>query len=266
MLNVQLYEHGVVTVADALANQGVSAGTVGAPHGPLHAGHSTRTTPRDGWAIHRGSQILFVADVRSILMVLWHFKGTAFAFIVVGPATNTSLLMLIASLAGQQTQHTGGQQQQQHRGDSGNRSIFSNITRVPKVVAVIATFGLSLSYVVACSTRAAPQETLHVGCSTRAAPCGPLHAGLLHAGRSTGVAPQDTLHTSRSTEGRSTEGRSTEGAPRVPHHEGRSRSTRGSRFFYKNTDVRSILMVLWRISKVPDPHGVAARRAVEHSN
>jgi len=96
---VQLCEHGVVTVAAALAKQGVSA-------------------------------------------------GTAFAFIVVGPATNTSLLMLIASLAGQQTQHKGGQQQQQHRGDSGNRSIFSNITLVPKVVAVIVTFGLCLSYAV----------------------------------------------------------------------------------------------------------------------
>lgn len=81
---VQLCEHGVVTVAAALAKQGVSA-------------------------------------------------GTAFAFIVVGPATNSALLMLIAALAKKQ---------------AGSARTTGTFGVVSKVVAVMVAFGLALSYFV----------------------------------------------------------------------------------------------------------------------
>lgn len=89
---VQLCEHGVVTVAAALAKQGVSA-------------------------------------------------GTAFAFIVVGPATNTSLLMLIASLSAKV-------QQKENSGSGTAGGLFNTIGIVPKVVLIMVAFGLGLSYAV----------------------------------------------------------------------------------------------------------------------
>ena len=47
--------------------------TRAAPRGSLHEGRSTGVAPRG--PLHGGVADLFYTDLRSILMVLWHFKG-----------------------------------------------------------------------------------------------------------------------------------------------------------------------------------------------
>ena len=56
-------------------NSGTHPMQVGAPRGPLHGGFTNSMGVAPRWPLHEGVADLFYTDVRSILMVLWHFKG-----------------------------------------------------------------------------------------------------------------------------------------------------------------------------------------------